>query len=77
MTAGSSPTSSAKRLARSKSSAGNKALDVFTGLRLDDVDVDTQAKSLEYEYRDYLRNKAEAAGLRRRGEYFYPPKEKK
>ena len=68
----------AERMMRSKSLFSQENfLDVNTGFRLQDVDVDVQAQSLEFEYKDFLERKATAAGIRKKFEVTFKPKQKK
>lgn len=65
----------AERLTRAKSmSTGEKFLDMTTGFRLQDVDVDTAARTLEFEYRSFLERKALAMGARKRFSRTFKPK---
>lgn len=55
----------AQRVLRSKSLySGENFLDITTGIRLQDVDVDVAVENLEREYRDFLETKAVARGIR-------------
>ena len=66
----------AERVMRSKSIASRENfLDLSTGMRLQDVDVDTRINSLEFEYRRFLETKAVARGIRRRFTRTFTPKE--
>jgi hypothetical protein len=51
-------------------------LDLGTGMRLQDVDVDVQMGRLENEYRKYLESQAVARGIRRRFTKTFVPKKK-
>ena len=65
----------AERVMRSKSLVTTENfLDVGTGFRLQDVDVDTQFDRIEREYKDFLEKKAIASGKRRTFERTYKPK---
>ena len=67
----------AERLLRSKSLfSGENFLDLTTGFRLDDVDVDIAAKNIEREYQEALESEAVAKGKRRRFTKAFTPKER-
>ena len=64
----------AERVMRAKSFSSN-FLDLTTGIRLQDVDVDVAVGRLEREYMKFLEDKAQARGIRRRFEKTFKPKE--
>lgn len=66
----------AERVMRSKSLAttGN-FLDLTTGVRLQDVDVDVEMERLEAQYKNHLDTMAISRGLRRRFELTFTPKD--
>jgi len=67
----------ADRVLRSKSLVSSENFfDVTTGMRLQDVDIDTAARKLSYEYREVLEKEAVAKGIRRRLRGTYKPKER-
>ncbi len=68
----------AERLLRSKSLfSGENFLDLGTGFRLDNVDVDIAAKNIEREYQQALESEAIAKGLRREFTKAFKPKDER
>lgn len=65
----------AERMMRAKSNS-RAFLDLLTGFRLQDVDADTKAKSLEFEYKASLEKEAIAKGIRDRFSVTFKPKPK-
>lgn len=66
----------AERVMRAKSLVSKENfLDLGTGIRLQDVDVDVRMDSLEREYRSFLEHKAVSRGIRRRFQRTFTPKD--
>jgi hypothetical protein len=67
----------AERMLRAKSLASpENFLDLFTGIRLQDVDADAAARRLDFEYKDFLSKKALSRGDRKKFTTTFKPKEK-